>query len=239
MQAHRLFQLTASVAASVCTGGGLAVWLSTIARRDTWRLAPLNQAAVLYQAGVGLLVFVGSIVSLVLAVYEPTFKNDNSRPILALVVGCILVLQTYLSLSTLRSRLISYFAISIGVCKVLVLLQFFVEGISPRSRNILYSLGMAFTSSELLFLCSQYIRLWVSCMHSSNGTCSYEAIRTQCVLRAASVTSAILSVLSTTLTIAAYNEDGYLNLEVDLRRFKGSADIKLCLIESAVLYGPT
>ncbi|PGH19287.1 hypothetical protein AJ80_04040 [Polytolypa hystricis UAMH7299] len=195
MEAHRLFQLTASVAASVCSGGGHAVWFSSIARRNTWRLAPLNQAAVLCQAGVGLLVFVGSIGSLILAVYEPTFKNDNSRPILALL---------YLSLSTLRSRLIGYFAISISVCKVLVLIQFFVEGISPRSRNILYSLGMALTSGELLFLCSQYIRLWVSCVHSSNGTRSYEVIRTQRVLRATSVTSAILSVLSTALTIAAY-----------------------------------
>ncbi|KMU82736.1 hypothetical protein CIHG_00518 [Coccidioides immitis H538.4] len=80
MEVHTLFQLTASAAACLISGGGgHAVWLSSIARRVTWRPASLNQTAVLCQAGVGLLVFAGSVASLVLAVYEPVFNKDEQQ----------------------------------------------------------------------------------------------------------------------------------------------------------------
>ncbi|KMP07650.1 hypothetical protein CISG_00208 [Coccidioides immitis RMSCC 3703] len=158
MEVHSLFQLTASAAACLISGGGgHAVWLSSIARRVTWRPASLNQTAVLCQAGVGLLVFAGSVASLVLAVYEPVFNKDEQQS-----------LDLYLSLSTLHSRSSGIFSLSVILLKVLVLLLFFVNGISPGSRRILYSLSMVFTSGELVFLCAWYIRLWVSCARSAN-----------------------------------------------------------------------
>jgi hypothetical protein len=78
MEAYLILQITASIAALMCSGGGLAMWLYLITKGDISRLALLKKKPViLCQAGIGTLVFVGSIASAILAIYRPTFRGGK------------------------------------------------------------------------------------------------------------------------------------------------------------------
>ncbi|QSS58094.1 hypothetical protein I7I51_07516 [Histoplasma capsulatum] len=95
--------------------------------------------------------------------------EDPSRPILTFEIGVLLVLPTiheYLTLRNHLSQLLNSFAIALPVCKLLTL---FSDGISPRSRHLIYSVVLALTVVENIFLFIQYLRLWIICAANENS----------------------------------------------------------------------
>ncbi|EFW14642.1 predicted protein [Coccidioides posadasii str. Silveira] len=77
-------------------------------------------------------------------------------------------LETSISLSEIIFP--SYLmAIALLVCKLLALFSFFGDGISPGSRHLIYSVVVALTAVENIFLFIQYLRLWIICAVKENS----------------------------------------------------------------------
>ncbi|EEH02620.1 predicted protein [Histoplasma capsulatum G186AR] len=165
-----VFQLAASTIASVSSGASLMFWLILIANRDLSKIRLLHRnPTLLCQAIIGAIVFMGTIISIFLAAFYPVWKQvndwtmliaveDPSRPILTFETGVLLALPTIHEVILLTIIII-----------VTDDSSFFSDGISPRSRHLIYSVVLALTVVENIFIFIQYLRLWIICAANENS----------------------------------------------------------------------
>ncbi|TQB67760.1 hypothetical protein MPDQ_004812, partial [Monascus purpureus] len=138
MDAQTTFQLTASTAASACSGASLAFWLLSVEARK--QPAFHKKPVLLSQAVIGGVIIIGSIVSIVLAIrLASSNSGDTFSSIQETGSGCLLlllVLNEYLSVSTLQSEITHMVAGAFVVGTVLMLsLSIYL----PDHRNVLLS----------------------------------------------------------------------------------------------------
>jgi hypothetical protein len=80
MEGSAIFQISASVTASLCTGTSFFIWLSLITKGDLTRLLLLSKKpTILAQAGLGIVILTGSLASFILALYRPVFRGGEYR----------------------------------------------------------------------------------------------------------------------------------------------------------------
>ncbi|KAL2840805.1 hypothetical protein BJY01DRAFT_16130 [Aspergillus pseudoustus] len=162
MDAQAIFQLTASTAASVCSGASLAFWLLSA---EVWKQPAFHKKPVLLsQAIIGGVIIIGSIVSIVLAIRQANPKSgDTFLSIQETGSGSLLlllVLNEYLSVSTLQSEITHMVAGAFVVGTVLMLsLSIYL----PDHRNVLLSSFMVTSLVCLSYVYVQYIKFWARC----------------------------------------------------------------------------
>ncbi|KAL4993998.1 hypothetical protein BDV10DRAFT_177702 [Aspergillus recurvatus] len=161
MDAQGTFQLAASTAASACTGASLALWLLSIgANQPAFHSKPV----LLSQAVIGGILIIGPITSVVLTIQQTNPKSNITLSVQGIGSGCLLlllVLNEYLSVSTLQSRLTHIFAGAFFVSTMTILpLSIYL----PEHHNFLLTLFMVTGLVGLGFVYIQYFRFWVICM---------------------------------------------------------------------------
>ncbi|KAL4923031.1 uncharacterized protein BDV17DRAFT_25722 [Aspergillus undulatus] len=211
MDAQEIFQLAASTAASACSGASLAFWLLSIGAPH--QPAFHSKPVLLSQAVIGGALIIGSITSIVLTIQQTNPKSNISWSVQGIGSGCLLlllILDEYLSVSTLQSKITHVVAGAFFVSTMIILpLSIYL----PEHHNLLLILFMVTALVGLSFVYIQYFRFWVKCMKlESIQTSAFEvfwrhpgrtAHKLQRALWAASVLSIGLFVLLLCLAILA------------------------------------
>ncbi|PYH92244.1 hypothetical protein BO71DRAFT_29409 [Aspergillus ellipticus CBS 707.79] len=162
MDSDLIFQLTTSTIAWLYFGSSLAFWLLSIRASNSGRLS--RGRLVSSQVVIGSAIFLGLLISILLAFLKAKLVRSCSWLLLQQEIGSVLlllVMNEYLSVSTLQScstHVVSAL-LFLGTVVPLPLSMYFTEHCSA-----LFSLFMILALASLGFVHAQIIRAWSICM---------------------------------------------------------------------------